>query len=43
VSSFPEEWVNENPDADDDDEAGLEGVGKELGLGDEDEETDDED
>jgi hypothetical protein len=39
VTSFPEEWVNEQPEGPDPlgEEAGLEGVGEELGLDDDDE------
>ena len=37
MSSFPEEWVNEQPEGGDDEESGLEGVAQELGLGEEDE------
>ncbi|HWG55780.1 MAG TPA: hypothetical protein VNT58_04585 [Gaiellaceae bacterium] len=37
MSSFPEEWVNEQPGGDDEDAAGMEGVGQELGLDEEEE------
>lgn len=37
MSSFPEEWVNEQPGGDEEDAAGLEGVGQELALDEEDE------
>jgi hypothetical protein len=45
VSSFPEEWVNEQPEGRDPlgEEAGLEGVGEELGLGDDEDEPDEPD
>jgi hypothetical protein len=40
MSSFPEEWVNEQPEGEEPlgEEAGLESVGEELGLDDDDQE-----